>query len=235
MTSFAARAGSFRAMLTRYRSHPLAPRWRDRLRRALRPGWARTMAVRRTVAAIALCGAVVAFLADQRQAPGTAVVVATRDLRPGVTLTAGDVRVIRVPPESAPEGALTLSADARERTVTGAVRRNEIITDARLLGSRLPRRLTGDRGARLVPVHLADGGIADLLVPGDVVDVLTKGDAHDPPVVIATDAVVALGATQRSGRRQTNGTSPVLLAMGATAAHRVAAAGLTTALTVVIH
>ncbi len=192
------------------------------------------MLVRRSVAAILVLAAVTVFFADQRAAPGTAVVAAVRDLRPGTPLTAADVTVIRVPAETVPDGALRLSADARGRTVTGAVRRHEVLTDTRLLGPRLPRRLTGLPGARLVPVHLAERGTADLLVPGDVVDVLTKGGPTEPPVVVASGAVVALGTTARGSQRGDDG-SPVLLAMGSAAAHRVAAAGLTTALTVVIH
>ncbi|GAA3021991.1 SAF domain-containing protein [Gordonia defluvii] len=221
-------------MPTHRRGQYLAPRLRDRLRHALRPGWTRTLAVRRTAAAVLLVAASVAFIADHRQAPGTATVVAARDLRPGKTLTAADVTVIRIPAEAVPDGALRLSADVRERTVTSIVRRNEVITDSRLLGSRLPGQLTGDPDARLVPIHLADDGTADLLVPGDVVDVLTKGGPSEPPRVIAAGAVVALGSGP-TGRRGGNSGSPVLLALNASAAHRVAAAGLTTALTVVIH
>ncbi|GAB10452.1 hypothetical protein GOARA_056_02000 [Gordonia araii NBRC 100433] len=193
------------------------------------------MVIRRSCATLLVLAAAMSFLADRRDEPGVAVVVAARDLRPGTALVAADVAVVRVRPELVPAGALKLSADARERTVTGAVRHGEILTDSRLLGPRLPRSLIGDATARLVPVHLADAGTAELLVPGDVVDVLTKGDSSDPPVVIATDAVVALGRTRRPGERAGGDGSPVLLAMKAEAAHRVAAAGLTTALTVVIH
>ncbi len=205
------------------------------MRRAVRPGWARSIAVRRTCAALLLLAALAAFLTDRREAPGVAVVAAARDLRPGSVLGADDVTVIRMRPELVPDGALRLSADARERTVTSAVRRQEILTDSRLLGPRLPRRLTGDPGARLVPVHLADDGTADILEAGDVVDVLTKAGTADPPVVIATNAVVALARSSRSARRGGEPGPPLLLAMSAPAAHRVAAAGLTTALTVVIH
>ncbi|MFT4202109.1 SAF domain-containing protein [Gordonia sp. (in: high G+C Gram-positive bacteria)] len=221
---------------TALRGHPLAPRWRDRARRALNPGWARSVLVRRSAALLLVLAAVGAFLADRREAPGAAVVAAAHDLRPGAALVTGDVTVARVPVEAVPDGALRLSADVAGRTATSAIRRGEILTDTRLLSPRLPRRLTGDPSARLVPVHLADNGIADLLESGDVVDVLTKTASSEPPVVIAAGAVVALGRTARPGRRGTaDGGSPVLLAMNSAAANRVAAAGLTTALTVVIH
>ncbi|GED96997.1 hypothetical protein nbrc107697_10360 [Gordonia crocea] len=189
------------------------------------------MLVRRSLAGLLLLGAAVSVLVDHRQAPGTAVIVAARDLRPGTRLTPADVTVRRIPDDAVPDGALILSSDARGRTVTGAVRRNEILTDSRLLGSRLPQRLTDDAGARLVPIHLADTGTARLLEPGDLVDVLTKpGDG--PPVILATGAIVALGTGQSA---RAGADAPVLLALGAAAAHRVAAAGLTSALTVVIH
>lgn len=193
------------------------------------------MVVRRSCAALLVLAAVISFAADRRQAPGTAVVAAARDLRPGMPLRPDDVLLVRIRPALLPDGALRLTADVRGRTVTGAVRRGEIVTDTRLLGPRLPRRLTGDPGARLVPVHLADAGTAALLESGDVVDVLTKGGTAEPPAVVATNAVVALAAGTAANRRGGESAAPVLLAMSAAAAHRVAAASLTTALTVVIH
>ena len=53
-----------------------------------------------------------------------------------------------------------------------------MLTDVRLLGSRLAESTAGP-GARIVPLHLADSALIDLVRVGDVVDVLTApaGDA----------------------------------------------------------
>lgn len=209
----------------------LAPRWRDRLAALLRPGWVRSVVIRRT-AAVGLIVLAVAFtLSDHRSQAAQSVVVAAHDLLPGQNLTASDLGIRRIPGPTAPSGALRLSADGVGRTVASAVRAGEVITDVRLLSPRLPVSLTGRDDARLVPVRLADDAVAALLREGDVVDVL--GETSD---VLAHNAVVALG----QGRRPTSVTSaaashPVLLAMGSTQAQRVAAAGLSSALTVVLH
>ncbi|ETB37464.1 flagellar basal body P-ring biosynthesis protein, partial [Mycobacterium avium subsp. paratuberculosis 11-1786] len=53
-------------------------------------------------------------------------------------------------------------------------------------------------GARIVPLHPADGALIDLVRPGDVVDVLaapantSAETTHAAPKVLATDAVVVL-------------------------------------------
>ena len=62
---------------------------------------------------------------------------------------------------------------------------------------------TAGPGARIVPLHLADGALIDLVRVGDVVDVLAApptsapDNSHAAPKVVATDAVVVL-ARQRS-------------------------------------
>ena len=133
------------------------------------------MLVRRSVAAILVfAAAVTVFFADQRAAPGTAVVAAVRATCGRGPLDRRRCHSDPVPAETVPDGALRLSADARGRTVTGAVRRHEVLTDTRLRAA-AASTADGLPGARLVPVHLAERGTADLLVPGDVVDVLTKG------------------------------------------------------------
>ncbi|GAB93487.1 SAF domain-containing protein [Gordonia rhizosphera] len=224
----------------------LSPRLVDRVRHAMRPGWARSVVVRRTVSAVLVIAAVVVTVAGHRSAQGRAVVVAAHDLLPGHALVGDDVTVREVPGALVPHGALRLTADGLGRTVAGRVNAGEILTDARLLSSRLPRGLTGRDDARLVPVRLADESVTSLLREGDVVDVLSADDAHDDgdddsgasTAVLATGAVVALTATAADGEVLTGrGTRsrPVLLAMDEAAAHRVARAGLDASLAVVVH
>ncbi|WP_374613338.1 SAF domain-containing protein [Gordonia sp. (in: high G+C Gram-positive bacteria)] len=216
----------------RYRDS-LAPRLRDRLGAALRPGWTRSLLVRRVVAAALVLAAVVVGVTGTRADGDVEVVVAAHELRPGQVVDVGDLQSRRIVAGTVPGGALAEAGPAIGKTVTGRVRRGEIMTDTRLLSSRLPADLTGDDDARLVPIRLSDDAVTALLRPGDVVDVLTE-EAE----VLARRAVVALHAAEsQSGGIAPGGTAaaPVLLAMDAASAHRVAAAGLDTALAVVLH
>ncbi len=225
----------------------LSPRLIDRVRHAMRPGWARSVVVRRTVSAVLVIAAIVVTVADHRSAQGRAVVVAAHDLLPGHALVGEDIAVREVPGALVPHGALRLTADGLGRTVAGRINAGEVLTDARLLSSRLPRGLTGRDDARLVPVRLADESVTSLLREGDVVDVLSADDTNDDgdddsgassTAVLATGAVVALTATATDGEVLTGrGTRsrPVLLAMDEAAAHRVARAGLDASLAVVVH
>jgi hypothetical protein len=213
--------------------HALSPRLRDRLGAALRPGWTRSLLIRRcTAVALIVCAAVVGVV-GARTDGDVEVIVATHDLLPGAVVEEGDVHPRRVSGSSVPEGVLDDPGLAVGRTVTGRVRGGEILTDTRLLSSHLPADVTGLDDARLVPVRLSDEAVAALLRPGDVVDVLTENAE-----ILARRAVVALHAAGSAPGGITSGrtaVSPVLLAMDAPSAHRVAAAGLDTSLAVVLH
>ncbi|MCR5978531.1 flagellar biosynthesis protein FlgA [Gordonia jinghuaiqii] len=212
---------------------PLAPRLRDRVGHALRPGWTRGLLIRRVVAVALVVAAAVVGFAGSRADGEFEVLVAAHDLLPGETVGPDDLRPRMMAASAAPGGVLVDADLALGRTVTGRVRGGEILTDTRLLSSHLPADLTGTGDARLVPVRLSDEAITSLLRPGDVVDVLTE-DAD----VLARRAVVALHAgTPETGgiAGGRNAPRPVLLAMDAASAHRVAAAGLDTSLAVVLH
>lgn len=179
-----------------------------------------------------MVAAVVFGVAGTRADGDVEVLVAAHDLRPGQVVESGDLQPRRVANRTVPDGFLTDVTPAVGRTVTGRVRAGEILTDARLLSSHLPADLTGIDDARLVPIQLSDDAVTSLLRPGDVVDVLTE-EAE----VLARRAVVALHAVepQSGGLAPSRTAAPVLLAMDAAAAHRVAAAGLDTSLAVVLH
>ncbi len=187
------------------------------------PGTQRIRAgtVRRTAAAALLlaAGALLLGGTDDRREP---VLVAAHDLRPGAALDDGDLTVTHVPRGGALPGTLRSPDQAIGSRLATTVGAGEAVTGAQLLSSRLPAALTGQPSARLVPVRPADPAVAGLLRPGDLVDVLDE-DAR----VLAADAVVAVPG---SGSEV-----PALLAMGETAAHRVAAAGLANPLTLVLH
>jgi Flp pilus assembly protein CpaB len=167
------------------------------------------------------------------------VVVAARDVAPGHRLTADDLTIHEFSPGALPTGALTEAGDLTDKTVTGPVRSGEIMTDARVLSSRLPMQLLQRGDARLVPVKLADTAVIDLLREGDVVDVLSIEESestHSPQStkILAKSAVVAL-VSQVSGSRTGTDSRLAILALPEGDAHVVAAATLTAPITVVFH
>lgn len=149
-------------------------------RRSLRgaPGaWRRDLELalarrRRLLAAGLLAGSMACAMSVLAPAPPPTTLVATaaHDLPGGTTISAHDLRIMRVPPAAVPVGAIADVARLTGRVLAAPVRSGETITDVRLVG---PALLAG-YGDRLVatPVRIADAGSARLLQPGDVIDVL---------------------------------------------------------------
>jgi Flp pilus assembly protein CpaB len=207
-----------------------------RLVHGVRPDWTRTVAARRWAAgALVLLAAVAALRPDPADGRSD-VVVAARDLAPGVELTAADLRVEPRSSTTIPEGAQTDAGHLVGATLTGPARRGEVLTDLRVLSSRLPEATVGS-DARIVPVHPTDAALLDLVRPGDVVDVLAvsppvAGADQERPRVVATNAVVVLvSAAGKSGGRD----GVVLVALPMSAANEVAGASLSQAITLTFH
>ncbi|WP_083871255.1 MULTISPECIES: Flp pilus assembly protein CpaB [Nocardia] len=217
----------------------------------IRPPWLDLTLIRRLAAVgLAATAAVVALRGDPA-GHRTPVVVAARDVQPGQVLVPADLRYADLPPDAVPEGAVTDPATVLGATSTGAVHAGEILTDLRIVGPRLAAAAAGTPNARIVPMRLADNAIADILRPGDRVDVVAAEDtgAHGDPEAIAprerspsahtlaTDAAVVLisGAADTGSRTRASPERIVLLALDPGHATTVAAASLHTALTVVFH
>jgi hypothetical protein len=119
-------------------------------------------------------------------------------------------------------------------TLAGPTRRGEVLTDVRLLGSRLAESAAGP-GARIVPLHPADPALIDLVRPGDVVDILAaEADSKDAPRVVATDAIVVLVSAKPKAQTG-NDDRVVLVALPARTAHAVAGAALVQTVTLTLH
>jgi Flp pilus assembly protein CpaB len=210
---------------------------------SLRPDWTRTVPARRVAAGGLVVLAGVAVLRSDPADERAAVVVAARDLTPGTALTVDDVRLESRSATTIPDGAATDPDAVAGSTLAGPARRGEVLTDVRLLGSRLAEAAIGSKagtGARIVPLHLADGALLDLVRVGDVVDVLAA-PATDPPTtgqtvgkVVATDAVVVL-VSARSKAQATDGDRVVLVALPARVANTVAGSTLGQAVTLTLH
>lgn len=213
----------------------LNPTLSSRFRRLLRPDFTRTMLARRIAAGGLVVLAGVAALRPDPADERSAVVVAAHDLSPGITLTHSDVRVETRSTTSLPDGAHRALDTVVGATLAGPTRRGEVLTDARILGSRLAGLAVGP-DARVVPLHLADAAVLDLIRPGDVVDVLGAPVAGTDaqPKVLADNAVVVLVSAQQKAAGAGD-QRVVLVALPALAAIMLAGATLVQTVTLTIH
>ncbi len=164
----------------------------DALRRRLpRLGrWTR-VALAAACGLLALDSAVTAHGAQRGRAPaGVAVVVAARDLPAGRSLAVGDLSVSRWPPSLVPASAVRRMQPLIGRRLAAGLARHEALTTTRLLG----RDLTTGLGPGLVavPVPIADPHAADLLHPGDHIDLLATPRAE---AALPDDATQATAST----------------------------------------
>jgi Flp pilus assembly protein CpaB len=204
----------------------------QRLTAALRPDWTRTVAARRVAAGGLVVLAAVAALRSDPHGERADIVVAARDLAPGMELRATDLRLETRAAATVPDGAQSNVAAVVGSTLAGPARRGEVLTDVRLLGPRLAESAAGP-DARIVPLHLADTALLDLIRPGDVVDVLSADDEAQPEV-LATDAVVVLVSAEHTGPGS-GAERVVLVALPPHAANEVAGAALVQAVTLTFH
>lgn len=198
------------------------------------------MLARRVAAGGLVVLAGVATLRSDPDGDDAEVVVAARDLRPGTALTADDVRLEKRSATTVPDGSRQDAAAVVGSMLASPTRRGEVLTDVRLLGSRLAE-LTAGPGARIVPLHLADDALIDLIRVGDVVDVLSA-PATDAPAagtpavtkVVATDAVVVL-VSPKQKVQAADSNRVVLVALPARVANTVAGAALGQTVTLTLH
>ncbi|WP_019932798.1 SAF domain-containing protein [Nocardia sp. BMG111209] len=164
------------------------------------------------------------------------IVVAAHDLPPGHRIAAADVVRAARPADTLPEGAIRDVAAVLGSTLGTAVRAGEVLTDLRVVGPRLAAAAAGTAEARIVAIRPADAAVADVLRPGDRVDVIAAAEdgeprAGPPPRPLATDAAVVLVTTGDGGRGRER---MVLLALDAAHAPAVAAASLRTAVALIV-
>jgi Flp pilus assembly protein CpaB len=216
-----------------HRTDSVDPTALTRLRQALQPDWVHTATARRIAAgALVIIAALAAVRAHPDGNRGPAV-VATHDLTPGVALTADDVRIESRLSDTLPDGSQSQPQSVLGATTAGPVRRGEVITDVRLLGARLAESAAGPR-ARIVPLHLSDDAVLDVVRSGDVVDIVGAASAAQDaqPRVVATDGVVVLvSAKPKTGA----GDRIALVALPPAAANAVAGASLVQTMTLTLH
>ncbi|MDT5004542.1 MAG: hypothetical protein QOJ24_1718 [Mycobacterium sp.] len=211
----------------------LNPSARSRLVHQWRPDWTRTVAARRVAAGALVVLAAVAAVRSDPHGDQADIVVAARDLSPGIELTVDDVRLEKRSTATIPDGSQATVGKVVGSTLAGPARRGEVLTDVRLLGPRLAQSAAGP-DARIVPLHIADTALLDLVRPGDVVDVLAAADDEIDPRVVATDAVVVLVSEKQKGPGA-GGERVLLVALPANAANDVAGATLMQTVTLTFH
>lgn len=112
----------------------------------------------------------------------TLVVVAARDLPPGVALGPDDVRVAEWPAGLLPQGTHATESAVVDEVIVTAFSAGEPITTSRLLAGQLAP------GRSAVPVRVANADVAGVLRAGDTVDVVLA--ATQPARRIAANARV---------------------------------------------
>ncbi|BAX94181.1 hypothetical protein MSG_04059 [Mycobacterium shigaense] len=201
------------------------------------------MLARRVAAGALVLLAAGAVLRSNPDGDRADVVVATRDLTPGAALSPDDVHLEKRLTATLPDGSRDDLAAVVGSTLTGPARRGEVLTDVRLLNSRLADAAIGSKagpGARIVPLHLVDGALIDLVRVGDVVDVLaapnTEADPGKAPVgkVVATDAVIVLVSAKQKVQAA-DGDRVVLVALSARVANTVAGSVLGQRVSLTLH
>jgi pilus assembly protein CpaB len=145
---------------------------------------------------IVVAVAIIVTRLSPKAAPTTAIVAAARDLPAGAVLTTADLRTIAFPPGDVPTGATTDVAAVVGSQLSGPLRRGEPLTDVRLTDSVLRRPATGLVSA---PIRLADSQAAQLLQPGQRIDVLAAstavGDTTSVSGSASGSAAAATGST----------------------------------------
>lgn len=166
---------------------------------------------------------------DTAEAHTTPIVAVTGDLPSGHALDVGDLEILGIPADLAPDGAVAEPDQVIGARLTAAVRRGELLTDAGVDGP------PGEPGAhadlRVVPVPLADPAVADLLAPGDLVDLVGPGDPASPigPEPVVRGARVTGAPDGRGGHRS------LLVEVPEADAARLAAIAAGTPLAVLVH
>lgn len=175
--------GSAKDPTGRARRRPLPAVLRSSSRRAR---WQRTKVLRLVSALLAAAAVwlVGSPLLPHAADTGDPVVVVTRDISIGSTLSGADVRVERRTSGQRPIGALGRVDAVIGRVAAGSLSEGEILTAARFRGQ---AQLSGLGSGRVaVSVPLVESGLLAALRPADVVEVLAAGSGQ----TVASSALV---------------------------------------------
>jgi pilus assembly protein CpaB len=130
---------------------------------------------RRLTVALLLCIAAGITVEQLTPAPDDTVgaLAATRDLPAGETLDPADLAVLDIPRGLLPGGSFSDSASLQGKQLAIPLRQGQLISDSQLLG---PGLLAGHPpGSVAVPLRIADPSSAQLVSPGQLINVVLAG------------------------------------------------------------
>lgn len=189
------------------------------------PGWRRTVLLRRCLAFLLLCAALLLAL---RQAGATddRALVFTRPVAAGETLSSADISPVPVPDHLLPATALTDPTAVEGQVLAAPAEQGEVVTARRFVGPELAAAFPGDIST-FIPVRPAEPEVIGLLHHGDTVSIITHGGDRSGAEVIAAGGRVVLADS-----REAPGT--LLIGFPEHDARAVAAASLATPLAVIL-
>jgi len=171
-----------------------------------------------------LCFAAATLIAleshDSHPAALVGVVISRHSLPAGAVLTEPELRVSRWPREQVPDGAWRAVSPLVGRRLAAGVTAGEVLTSARVVGRDLTRGLAP--GLVAVTVRVAEPRLADLVHPGDRVDLYPVGAAGDqvggpvPPAAVRPVAEAAVVLAVLPGTAGPDGSVSDLTDGGAT-------------------
>lgn len=162
--------------------------------------WHRRLAA----AALAAAGVALAIHAlEPAPAQTTAVLAAARDLPGGVSLQPSDLRVVELPHDAVPAGALRPGDPRVTRPLAAPVRAGEPLTDVRLLGPTLLDAYSKGRELVAATVRLADPGELATVRVGDRIDVLAVSTDTAPAAHVVARAVPVIALPGAAGSEAT--------------------------------
>lgn len=187
---------------------------------------------RRKLAVIAAVLAVLTGInaAAPRPPDTVAVLRAVESLAGGEPVRTAQVRLADVAAGAVPEEALTDPTQAVDRILAAPVPKGQVLTEADLIGDRTLRP-----GRVLAPVRLADAGLAAVLRPGDLIDIVAADGQGGPATAVAEGVrVITIPATDGTTTRPDSGAGVLVLVEvdGATALE-LARAGSRSSLSVI--
>jgi pilus assembly protein CpaB len=143
---------------------------------------------RRKLAVLAAVAAVLTGVsAAAPEGPAMITVVKARSQLPGGTvISASDLMLDRVAASDVPDGVLTDELALVGKTLAAPVAENQMMTSLITTAA----RTSVSPGHVIAPLRLADTGLATLLRPGDVVDVIAADAEAEQAAVVAAGARV---------------------------------------------
>lgn len=164
---------------------------------------------RRKLAVIAAVLAVLTGInaAAPRPPDTVAVLRAVESLAGGEPVRTAQVRLEDVAAGAVPEEALTDPSQAVDRVLAAPVPKGQVLTRADLIGDRTLRP-----GRVLAPVRLADSGLAAVLRPGDLIDIVAADGQGGPATTVAEGVrVITIPATDGTTTRPDSGAGVLVL------------------------